>query len=85
MAGIHRKSYSLKIVSAAVAAALSATLAPSLHAQQQTEQQLPKVKVRAQPERGADGGYVARRSTAGTKTDTPLIETPQSITVITRD
>ncbi|WP_029354521.1 TonB-dependent siderophore receptor [Bosea sp. 117] len=29
-------------------------------------------------------GYVATASTAGTKTDTPLIETPQSITVVTR-
>lgn len=31
------------------------------------------------------GGYVARRTRAGTKTDTPLIETPQSIDVVTRD
>jgi iron complex outermembrane receptor protein len=30
-------------------------------------------------------GYVANRSVAGTKTDTPLIETPQAISVITRD
>jgi iron complex outermembrane recepter protein len=30
-------------------------------------------------------GYVAKRSAAGTKTDTPIIETPQSVTVITRD
>jgi iron complex outermembrane recepter protein len=30
-------------------------------------------------------GYVAERGTSGTKTDTPLIETPQSISVITRD
>ena len=30
-------------------------------------------------------GYVATRSAGGTKTDTPLIETPQSISVITRD
>lgn len=30
-------------------------------------------------------GYVAKRSTAGTKTDTPLIKTPQSISVVTRD
>lgn len=29
-------------------------------------------------------GYVATASTAGTKTDTPLIETPQSISVVTR-
>lgn len=30
-------------------------------------------------------GYAARRSATGTKTDTPLSETPQSVTVITRD
>ncbi|RKQ73496.1 TonB-dependent siderophore receptor [Oceanibaculum indicum] len=32
--------------------------------------------------KGAFDGYVATRSTAGTKTDTPLIETPQSISVV---
>jgi len=30
-------------------------------------------------------GYVAQRSATGTKTDTPLIETPQSISVVTSD
>jgi iron complex outermembrane recepter protein len=30
-------------------------------------------------------GYVARRSATGTKTDTPIIENPQSISVITAD
>jgi iron complex outermembrane recepter protein len=30
-------------------------------------------------------GYVARRSAVGTKTGTPLIETPQSVSVVTRD
>ncbi|MHA3790640.1 TonB-dependent siderophore receptor [Sphingomonas sp. YL-JM2C] len=34
---------------------------------------------------GPGRGYVASRSMAGTKTNTPLIETPQSIAVITRD
>jgi iron complex outermembrane receptor protein len=33
----------------------------------------------------AEAGYVANESTLGTKTDTPLLETPQSISVITRD
>ena len=32
-----------------------------------------------------DAGYVAIDSSVGTKTETPLLETPQSITVITRD
>jgi iron complex outermembrane receptor protein len=46
----------------------------------------------ASPDRGsgerANGpvhGFVATRSATGTKTDTPLIETPQSISVITAD
>jgi len=34
---------------------------------------------------GPVDGFVANRSATGTKTDTPLIETPQSISVITRD
>lgn len=33
----------------------------------------------------ATGGYVAKSSNSGTKTDTPLIEVPQSISVVTRD
>lgn len=30
-------------------------------------------------------GYIAKRSATGTKTDTPLLETPQSISVVTAD
>ncbi|MDH4580523.1 TonB-dependent siderophore receptor [Pseudomonas sp. BN415] len=32
-----------------------------------------------------DDGYVAKRASVGTKTDTPLIETPSSVSVVTRD
>ncbi len=46
-------------------------------------------EVRVNAERSADGGpadgYIARRSTAGTKTDTPILETPQSISVVTAE
>lgn len=53
------------------------------------EQQLPEVKVTAPtPAETAISpvqGYVAERSATATKTDTPIIETPQSISVITRD
>lgn len=31
-----------------------------------------------------EDGYVAKRGTAGTKTDTPLVETPYSVSVVTR-
>ena len=34
---------------------------------------------------GPVNGYVATRSATGAKTDTPLIETPQSISVVTAD
>lgn len=48
--------------------------------------QLPAVRVDALGARDAAvHGYVARRSFAGTKTDTPLDRTPQSISVITSE
>lgn len=34
---------------------------------------------------GSVDGYVAKAASTGTKTDTPIIETPQSISVVTRD
>ncbi|MDO9002584.1 MAG: TonB-dependent siderophore receptor [Aquabacterium sp.] len=49
---------------------------------------LPEVTVRATRRESPVGpvqGYVAKRSAAATKTDTPLTETPQAITVITSD
>jgi iron complex outermembrane receptor protein len=48
---------------------------------------LPAVTVHGAAETawGPVGGYVARRSATGTKTDTPLIETPQSISVVSRE
>ncbi len=50
---------------------------------------LPEVRVAAETDTevaiGPVHGYVAKRSVTGTKTDTPIIETPQSITVVTAD
>jgi iron complex outermembrane receptor protein len=50
---------------------------------------LPVVRARARVERetatGPVPGYRARRAASATKTDTPLSETPQSVTVVTRD
>ncbi|KQP50007.1 TonB-dependent receptor [Pseudorhodoferax sp. Leaf274] len=48
---------------------------------------LPEVKVTAEGETasGPARGFVAKRSATGTKTDTALVETPQSITVVTRE
>lgn len=49
---------------------------------------MPEIRVRAQTEQtgwGPVNGYIATRSLTGTKTDTPLIETPQSISVVTKE
>ncbi|PAT39996.1 TonB-dependent siderophore receptor [Vandammella animalimorsus] len=58
---------------------------PAAQARRATQAQtLPAVTVQAAPE-SATGpvlGYAARRSATATKTDTPLLETPQSISVI---
>lgn len=61
--------------------------AASVPAWAQTGASLPEVKVTAEGETasGPARGFVARRSATGTKTDTALVETPQSITVVTRD
>jgi iron complex outermembrane receptor protein len=56
---------------------------------QQQIQALPEVNVSSEAEiesaYGPVEGYVANRGATATKTDTPLIEMPQSISVITRD
>lgn len=53
------------------------------------ERTLPEVKVQAstfdESAWGPVEGYSAKRSATGTKTDTPIIETPQSISVVTAD
>jgi len=51
------------------------------------ESTLPAVRVSASGEsaNGPGNGYVAQRSLSGTKTDTSLATTPQTVTVVTRD
>jgi iron complex outermembrane receptor protein len=46
---------------------------------------LDTIEVQGERASGPVNGYVARRSDTATKTDTPIMETPQSITVVTRD
>lgn len=62
----------------------TATEAPS---DQPAENALPVVRARAEGERagGLVLGYAARRSSTATRSDTPLSEVPQSISVITAD
>lgn len=61
-------------------------VAPASAAEETT---LPVVRVKADAVRetatGPVLGYVAKRSATATKTDTPLMETPQSISVVTAD
>ncbi|MCR6477121.1 TonB-dependent siderophore receptor [Variovorax sp. ZS18.2.2] len=83
----HRR----RIALAAAAMALGAT-AP-VYAEEKDEsiehgKALPTVTVTSGAEESATGpvtGFVAKRGATATKTDTPLIETPQAISVITRD
>lgn len=46
---------------------------------------MPTIDVEGESAWGPVKGYVAQRSATGTKTDTPLLETPQSISVVPRD
>jgi len=68
------------------AAAQAATPAAGADVQPAT---LPQVLVTGEADRetatGPVNGYLAKRSATGTKTDTRLAETPQSVTVVTRD
>lgn len=59
----------------------------SLMAQAAEETTLATITVKATAETATTPvtGYMAKRTTAGTKTDTPLNEVPQSISIITRD
>ncbi|WP_313309563.1 TonB-dependent siderophore receptor [Stutzerimonas nitrititolerans] len=59
----------------------------AVEAQEAVELEAQQITAPREVERGNGpvDGYVARRSVSATKTDTPIIETPQSISVITRD
>lgn len=46
---------------------------------------LPEVRIEGESARGPAQGMVATRSATATRTDTPIIDTPQSISVITRE
>ncbi len=77
-----------KIASAQTAAPVAASDAAAAQPVQ-GGQQLPAVVVKGtastETATGPVVGYVAKRSEAGTKTDTPIIKVPQAISVVTRD
>lgn len=85
------KIFALSMVSLAVSQAVyaetgmlpevSATSTASVTARAEKIVELPAVVVHGT----TDGGYVAKRASTGTKTDTPIHETPVSIQVVPRE
>lgn len=81
----QRHVLSRSLQAAVLGAAFSA---PYAHAEAVEEKTMATVTVSGAVEQTATGkvdGYVAKRSASATKTDTPLIETPQSVSVVTAD
>lgn len=73
-----------------VAQAQQAAAAPAAGSQQSGTDNmavLPTVDIVGQAETatGPVSGYLAKRSASATKTDTPILEIPQSVSVVTRD
>lgn len=84
----HRVSRISTLLAATAICSLDMAMAGRAAAEEGTEAvQLPTVTVESGKETawGPVEGYVATRSAAGTKTDTPILETPRSVDVITRD
>ena len=88
--------HSLALITSAVLVALASPAraqdaavpaAPAASAPEVTTLAPVRVKAKADQETATSpvSGYTAKRSATATKTDTPLNETPQSVTVITRD
>jgi iron complex outermembrane recepter protein len=95
MVSLAAASMAAALISASVSASVSAQTAapddnppPNDGASRQSSQ-LPAVRITGQRDvetgTGPVQGIVAHVSTAGTKTDTPLIKTPQAVSVVTAD
>ncbi|GAV35853.1 ferrichrome-iron receptor precursor [Roseomonas sp. TAS13] len=87
MSTAPKHPWALSRTGAAALTAASLALTPHAALSQDTTVQLPEIQVQGQRQTstGPVQGYVATQSASATKTDTPLIETPQSVTVVTRD
>ena len=85
----HALACAAALWAAQMAAPAAAQPAPGDSADTTSTPTLEEVHIRSQAVRETATtpviGYRARRASAATKTDTPLAETPQSITVVTRD
>lgn len=60
-----------------------ASIVSQAKAESQAAETLPAVTVQGESEGHSDDRYLAKKAVAGTKTDTEIIENPQSVTVIT--
>jgi iron complex outermembrane receptor protein len=67
---------------AAVIAGSARAEEPATNQEGEHVETLPEITVKGQ---AGDAGYSARRSTAPTKTDSTLLETPQAVSIITRE
>lgn len=86
----HQVRFKLRPLSFAVLAAVAVFPAFAQTASPQASQvtELPTVTVTSTSTESASGpvvGYQATRASTATKTDTPIAETPQAITVVTKD
>ncbi|MFG1394874.1 TonB-dependent siderophore receptor [Xanthobacter agilis] len=79
-------SVSAILASTTCSAALMLGATPSLAQETSDSVDLPTVTVQSTQETawGPVEGYIATRSGAGTKTDTPILQTPRSVSVVTR-
>lgn len=87
--GAARKLHLAVLAAIALSAPLHSLSAAEVQNEEEAIDTLPAVTVSSSaPDETATGpveGYVAKRSATATKTDTPLIETPQSVTVVTSE
>jgi iron complex outermembrane receptor protein len=74
---------SIRILLGVAAVAQTFLGATAANAQEPAATDLQKITITAKDAK--DKGPIAKRSRAGTKTDTPLAETPQSVSVVTKD
>jgi iron complex outermembrane recepter protein len=84
----HNRRATLAATAVALSAAAPAYAEDSKEETAEHRRALPTVTVSGDAGETATGpvtGFVARRGGTATKTDTPLIETPQAISVVTRD
>ncbi|BCH21112.1 TonB-dependent siderophore receptor [Mesorhizobium sp. L-8-3] len=85
--GLSHRRHGLLLLASTVIGVVAAPAAFAQEAQSVRTAQLEEITIRERIENawGPVDGYVAHQSATATKTDTPLIETPQSISVVTAD